>query len=300
MALKRTAFWLLLITALTPRGLAQSRITYADTTDPIIDWQTDMQWVGPEIVYGYGERFDLQVNTGTIDSVDFVVDGLGSDSIILELMKDTIVDYVGVYESVPDLTSNPFLKITIYNESIKLGSRTHIALPRAVVPDSFFVVLINDSNVVNEYRSYQTQPENLGVFRSVFLSVDTQYGSGDFAAYLNRAFSDSNNNPLYAEMDIGVTYESSEGVQMHLSSSPVSIEVYPNPAPSGNPIRLSGDGSMVYAEVLDDAGRIVRNYRINENLPITEIPTQGLAAGMYNAILFHSDGNSTSVKFVVE
>ncbi len=291
---------LLLICGLAPSAIAQTRLSYADTMAPVIDWQTDMPWVGPEIVYGYGERFDLPVNHGTISSVDFVIDNLGSDSIVLELLKDTILDYDNVYEHVPNLTSDPFAKITVYKKSIITGSRTHVSIARIVVPDSFFVVLVNDSNVVNKYRSYQTPPENVGLFRSVFLAVDTAHGSGVFTAYLDRAFADANNNAIYGEMDIGVTYENTDGVQMHLSPLSVSVEVWPNPAPIGNPIRLSGVDSVISAEVVDAAGRIVQNYRINDKNSITEVPTQGLSAGVYNVILFHSDGTTSSVKFVVE
>jgi hypothetical protein len=296
---KKNILFILLIVTLSPCAIAQTRLSYADTTASVIDWQTNMTWVGPEIVYGYGERFDLPVNPGTIDSVDFVMDAIASDSIVLELLKDTLVDYAGVYEYVPSLTSDPYAKITIYNEEIIPGSRTHVSLARAVVPDSFFVVLINDSNVVNEYRGYQSPPENILLTHSIFLVVDTEYGSGDFAGGLDRSFQNGDTF-LYAEMDIGVTYEGIDGVQEHLSPSSVAVEVWPNPATIGNPIRLSGADSVLSAEVVDEAGRIVRNYHVDTNNSLTEIPTQGLSSGVYNVVLFHSDGSASSVKFVVE
>ncbi len=296
---KKIVLAFLMTVALTQCAFAQTRLSYANTTGTIYDWQTDLPWVGPEIVYGYGERFDLSVNPGTIDSVDFVIDSLGSDSIIIELLKDTILEYDTVHEHVPNLTSDPIAKITVYKESIIPGSRTHVSLARTVVPDSFFVVLFNDSNVVNEYRSYQIPPENVRLSHSVFLAVDTEYGSGDFTAFLDQSFQ-SGNTVLYAEMDIGVTYENADGVKTHLSPSPVSATVSPDPAPAGNPVRVSGAGSYVSAEIVDEAGRIVRTLHTNENTPITEIPTQGLSSGVYNVVLFSSDGIMSSVKFVAE
>ena len=297
---KKSILTLLLIGALSPCVIAQTRLTYANNTAPVIDWPTDLLWVGPEIVYGYGERFDLPVNPGTIDSVDFVVDNMGSDSIVLELLKDTILLYSTVYEHVPNLKSDPFAKITVYKKSIIPGSRTHVSLARTVVPDSFFVVVINDSNVVNEYRGYQTPPVNLSLFRSVFLAVDTEYGSGDFTGYLDRAFQDDIGNALYAEMDVGVTYEGTDGVQVHLSPSTSAAIAFPNPVPAGNPVLVSGAGPFVSAEIIDDAGRIVRTLHKGAGESTTQLSSQGLSPGVYNAILFHSDGSTTSVKFVIE
>ncbi len=296
MHIKKNVLTLLLIGSLSPCAIAQTRLTYADTTAPGIDWPTDLGWAGPEIIYGYGERFDLPVNPGTINSVDFVIDSLASDSIVLELLKDTILDYDNVYEHVPNLTSDPFAQITLYKESIIPGSRTHVSLARTIVPDSFFVVLVNDSNVVNEYRSYQAPPENVSRFRSVFLAVDTEYGSGDFTAYLDRSFQ-SGNTVLYAEMDFGVTYEGSDGVQVHLSPSSVTPVVFPNPAFAGNHVSVSGTRAFVFAEIMDD---VVRTLHATAGAFSTLISTKGLSSGIYNAILFHSDGSSSSVKFVIE
>ncbi len=302
MNLKKNISAILMIAAMASSAISQTRLTYADTTGTIFDFETNTPWSGPELVYGYGERFDLPDNSGTIDSVDFVIDALGSDSITLELMEDTILDYASlIYEHVPNLTSSPFAKVTIYKQSIVPGSRTHVSLSRTVVPDSFFVVLYNDSNTVTEYRSYQVAPENIQLSHSVFLVVDTEYGSGDFAAYLDKSFETGiGDTLLYAEMDIGVTYEGTDGVQVHLSPSSSSVAVWPNPAPVGNPIRLSGADSVISAEVVDEAGRIIHTYRVNESNSLTEIPTQGLSSGVYNVILFHSDGTTSSVKFVVE
>jgi hypothetical protein len=299
--LSKCLFALLLIATLTPCAIAQTRLTYANTAGAIFDWPTDLDWAGPFVVYGYGERFDLPVNPGTIDSVDFVMDGIASDSIVLELLKDTLVNYDGAYELVPSLTSVPYAKTTIYNEEIIPGSRTHVSIARTVVPDSFFVVLINDSNIINEYRSYRVSPENVQLSHSVFLAVDTEYGSGDFTASLDKSFATNiGDTLLYSEMDFGVTYEGTDGVQEHISSSPASAKVWPNPAPRGNQIRLSGADSVISAEVVDEAGRIIRNYQVGNNNSLTEIPTQGLSSGVYNVVLFHSDGSTSSVKFVVE
>jgi hypothetical protein len=301
MLLNKIVSGLLLTVALSPCAIAQTRLTYANTAGAIFDWPTDLDWAGPFVVYGYGERFDLPVNPGIIDSVDFVMDGIASDSVVLELLKDTLVDYDGVNELVPSFTSDPYAKITIYNEEIIPGSRTHVSLARTVVPDSFFVVIFNDSNIINEYRSYRVSPENVQLSHSVFLGVDTEYGSGDFTAYLDKSFATNiGDTLLYSEMDFGVTYEGTDGVQVHLSPSSVPVEVWPNPAPTGNPIRLSGADSVLSAEVVDEAGRIIRNYQVGNNNSLTVIPTQGLSSGVYNVVLFHSDGSASSVKFVVE
>jgi hypothetical protein len=51
---------------------------------------------------------------------------------------------------------------------------------------------------------------------------------------------------------------------------------------------------------VDEVSRIILNFQVNDDTELTEISTQGLSSGVYNVVLFHSDGSATSVKFVVE
>jgi hypothetical protein len=310
MVSKKVVLVILSMLVLTPCITAQTRLSYADTTRPVLDWQTNQPWVGPNIVYGYGERFDLPVNPGNIDSVDFVIDSFGSDSIGILLAKDTIrqytdnIDHITVFEHVPNIidvngqidSEGIFAQKIIYKQGVITGTRTHVSFARAEVPDSFFVLLTNNYNEINQYRSFQLPYEDIQLSRSVFLSFDA---ADDlyFAAMLNKSF-EADNAPIYAEMDIGITYENADGVQVHLSPSPAMV-AFPDPAPVGHKISISGTGPFLSCEITDDAGRIVREVHSNDNIPLTQLSTESLSSGAYNVRLIDAGGKMSFVNFII-
>jgi hypothetical protein len=281
---------------------AQTHLSYGDTNGPFIDFTTDSTISNSPgdslVISAFGERFDLPTGMEILDSVDFIIDSFGTDSISIDIVPAIASQTNNGSELLPDF-SNPNVNKTFhfYKESIH-GSRASVSCGKIMVDNTFFILLANAFGSVTYRANKQTANVNLDTARSVYVAADTE----SFPFPIFTKLVDGNLMPVgvNVDMDIGITYENAEGVQVHLSPSSVTTTVYPNPAPIGNPIQLSGADSVISAEVMDEAGRIVRNYHVGASNSLTELPTQGLSSGVYNVVLFHSDGSATSVKFVVE
>jgi hypothetical protein len=233
--------------------------------------------------------------------VDFIIDSVGTDSTFIEMESVATAQTSNGLELLPDIfdaSGDDMVLNGISDQSVVPGSRTTINCNQINVPNSFFIFLVDGRvGMGNTYRAIKkTSSVNLDTARAALIVNHNEY------PFVYAELVDGNLVPsgVNVDMDIGITYENSDGVQVHLSPSSVPVEVWPNPATIGNPIRLSGADSVLSAEVVDDAGRIVRNYQVGANNSLTEIPTQGLSSGVYNVVLFHSDGSASSVKFVVE
>ncbi len=303
MILKKIAFALLLVASLGSEVFAQTRLSYGDTNGPFIDFPTnlalDSQNEGDSIVIGYAERFDLPPGIEILDSVDFIIDSIGTDSTFIDLNPVMTVETSNSFELLPDIFSTfTMLLNQISDQSVVPGSRTTVSCNQINVSNSFFIFLVDGLvGMGNTYRAIKrTSAVDLDTARAALIVNDNEYPFV-YTELVDSALVPSGVN---VDMDIGITYEGSDGVQVHLSPSSYTVIAYPNPAPVGNPIRLNDADSVVSAEVVDEAGRIVRNYQVGNNNSLMEIPTQGLSSGVYNVVLFHSDGSATSVKFVVE
>ncbi len=303
MVSKKIVFIMFLIVSFGPEGIAQTRLSYGDTTGPFQDFPSNLaiDSHGDSVIIGYGERFDLPPGKEVLDSVDFIIDSLGADSNIIDMVPVMTVMSSKGPELLPDVLSHD----TINNRRLNPvsinpvpGTRSSLSCGKINVENSFFIVLINPRlGKGNTYRAIkQATAVDLDTARAALI-VNYQEMPFVFTELV-----DGNLVPagVNVDMDIGITYEGTDGVQVHLSPSSVSTTVWPNPALIGNTVRLSGVDSVISAEVVDEAGRIVHTYRANESNAITEIPTQGFSSGVYNVVLFHSDGTTSSVKFVVE
>ncbi len=293
-------FYLLLLSLflLRTEGLSQTRLSYADTTGAATDFQSALVFNGSYLIWGYGERFNLPISSSKVESVDFVLDSVGSDSLSVFLIEDSIFTTgVGPVHLPNVFTAVPYASISFSSKNITAGSRTYVNLNNITVPDSFFVLILGHLGSMDNFRAFESPNESLILDRAVFISGNPQTGLvSDYLVDPNFVIADDSN----IDMDIGITYENAAGVRTHISPASSDLVAFPNPTKFGNPVRLSGSFSVISAEVLDATGWTVRDYHSNGDGYLTEIPTAGLSSGVYEAILLSDDGNSSNVKFVVQ
>jgi len=281
---------------------AQTHLFYGDTTSPFIDLATE-DTVGNSlgdsgVIMGFGERFDLPPGKHLLDSVDFIVGSNGDYSIVIEIAPAMTFNSSNGPVLLPDF-NDPNAKglNTLSSKATVPSARTSVSCGKSNVGNSFFIVLVGDPGSTQKYRaSKQIANVHLDTVRGALVAIDSKKG------LLFTELIDGNLVPsgVNVDMDIGITYEDAAGVQAHLSPSPVSVAVWPNPAPVGYPISVSGIGPFTSAEIIDDVGRVVRTLHGDSNASTTQLPTQGLLAGIYNAMLHHADGATSSVKFMLK
>jgi hypothetical protein len=298
---KKILFALFLIASLGSEVIAQTRLSYGDTTGSFMDFPTNLATRNSQgdsgVIIGYGERFDLPPGKHILDSVDFILDSIGADSSIIDIVPVmTFVSSNGP-ELLPDFSDFHAIKRIYTSTKFVAGSRTTVSCGKINVENPFFVFLVSNHGS-NKYRaSKQTIAVALDTVRAAVVALDTKPPASIFTELVDGNLVPSGVN---IDMDIGITYENADGVQVHLSPSTSPAIAFPNPATSGNPVSVSGTGPFVSAEITDDVGRIMRTLHGDSGTSTTQLPTQGLPAGVYNVILFRSDGSSSSVKFVIE
>ncbi len=233
------------------------RITYADTTLPFTDFQSGSPAPENTLYQLWAERFDLSTSTGIVDSVDFVMDSIVSDSVQVALFPDTLVTTNTGQFYLPNFsqTIKPYFAAMFPTSSLFPHVRAHLSVSRTQVPQKFFLMVISQWDSTDLFRavvepSRTRTAENaraIGVGTSSSF-VATEVIDGNFMV---------NSQVFYGDMDFGITVEAQSSVYSSLSeSSALSVSAYPNPASSRVtiPYTLPQDGP-VSLTITDAAGR---------------------------------------------
>lgn len=289
----------LLVAFFTCGVTAQTHLSYVNPDGPFIDFTTDSSILNSNDtggIIGYAERFVLPAGSYILDSVDFIMDSVGADSNAIDLVPVMMAQSNSGPEQLPDL-SNPYAVTRLNSSAIIItpGTRTSISCGRISVANSFFIFIASNQGS-NVYRaSKRSTPVNLDTARAAFVAINKTVSLEPYSALIDGNLVPSDVN---VDMDIGITYENSAGIQEHLTAD--GIATFPNPVQSGSSVNIIGMSAITSVNVLDATGRTVVSYHSNANGYITAIPTKGLSAGVYEAVLLCADGKSSNVKFVVK
>ena len=66
--------------------------SYFDDKLPFVDWIGNDKRGGDTSLFYYAQRFTLAGDSGYLDSISFLIDAISSDSIVVGVLRDTIVE----------------------------------------------------------------------------------------------------------------------------------------------------------------------------------------------------------------
>jgi hypothetical protein len=252
------ALFIVCVGLATPSFAQDIRITYADTTLPLTDFGSASP--GPEntLFQYWAERFDLSTSNGIVDSVDFVMDSIVSDTIYLILFPDTLVTtnigqlYMPNYFA-PNI--NPFFSASFPTNSFVPHVRVHLSVSRTSVPQEFFMLIGSQYDSADQFRAVveSTMPITAENARAMGLSFSS---NNSITEPLDGNF-EVNSQKYYGDLDFGITVEAPSSVSSSMSgSNALSVSAYPNPSGSRVTIPYSlPQDEPVSLTITDAAGR---------------------------------------------
>src|SRR5947209_14374166 len=138
---KKSVFSLFFIALFGFEGVAQTRLSYCDTTGPFIDFTTNFSVLNPGDtggIIGYAERFNLPSGKHLLDSVDFFIDSIGADSSVMDIVPVMTYESGNGQELLPDFSDVHAIKRIYTSTKFVSGGRTSIDCHKIAVDNSFF------------------------------------------------------------------------------------------------------------------------------------------------------------------
>jgi hypothetical protein len=286
----------------SPLDATPFKLSYYDTTVDSTDWVGGQSY-GSFVFVSLGERFTLPGNSGFVDSVTLQIDAISSGSIVVSLVKDTLVALGGIYyhlmsldgiHALSDFDGVGYAVQTVQADSLQPGAPVTVHFPHVAVPQSFFVAVVPDvssGRFANAYLwrgdhkiSGSFTPDNT---HSAYIAL-TSNGQV-FPGLLDSAFTDMQGNHIYTNF-YATLYGSSgsSGVPIQLSSAHEAA-LYPNPATTVLNIPASMQASDF--ELRDILGRTVLHS--SQKNP-EHIDVRSLASGDYVALIHTASGIVTT------
>ena len=285
--------------------LTPFQLSYYDST---LD---STEWIGhglynPILLVSLGERFTLPANSGFVDSVTLQIDSITTDSVVVALVPDTLIDIGGgTYfhlmnifglDSISHLSQLSYSRQTVQSDNVRWGVPTTVHFPHVAVPQSFFVAVIpnisSDESITNAFwwrgdheAQQQLTTDNA---RSAFTGGNTQTGQY-FSSVFGGTFISQQGDALF--MNFYATLYGSAGsaaVPVQLNSAHEAA-LYPNPATAI--LNIPSSLQALDFELRDILGRtVLRSSEKNPRL----VDVSSLASGNYWAFIHTAGGIITA------
>lgn len=279
------------------------RLSFCDTTKPATDFVSGTPYQGFPLI-GWAERFTLVGESNIVDSADFVLDSVASDSVVVYLYPDSLFNTGAGIFHLPNIFAVSIQAFARAKVAVPKGSKhTKIVVPfpHIAVPKEFFLLVISKSGFKDKIRASLDQPRTITATnaRAITLGLNSSTG-GLFCFPIDGNFLDTAQNKVYTNLDFGVYLESTGRVSSQsLVSTEMTIE--PNPV-SGSRVSLFVPGiPKASVSIYDPIGRCV--WKQDGILPTQgekfEIKTPQLENGVYIIRLLSASGRSAEGKMMI-
>jgi len=282
-------------------------ITYYNSTLPYRDWQGGRTDSGI-IANAFGQRFDLPADSGWVDSVSVMIDGIGTDSIAIVLFSDTILQTsAGYFHLMNTLrTGDPLIfgdPVLVTPAMINGPTKVSIPFPHTHVPMYFYVSVwcqVNDDGDFAPFwlRGDLEAPHGMTTenARAAWIGYDPNapdQASSTTTNLIDGLFTPlQDTTPVFTNFAIHAFVElATKGVKTSASIAS-DFSVSPNPARGVVQIGLPMNHSSEMLKVYDLLGRVMMEKELRLGDAKTSIDVSSLPNGTYRII---SGGKSTSI-----
>jgi hypothetical protein len=284
-----------------------SAYSYFNDKLPFVDWIGNDKRGHDTTLFYYDERFTLAGESGYLDSISFLIDAISSDSVVIGVLEDTVIETA--IGSAHVALSNRSLVDNLFISASRIHGPTWITLriPHVLVAKEFHLAIAplisGDGALLNTF-SWRADEEPARArtaenTRSSWGAVDSNLN------ILAQGFLDGTVNPPGRSSPIYTNFYAIAYVEpgpLAVSmSAPANFELtlYPNPSTSVLNISAITNTRNATLQIVDLLGRTVLDLTnsLRDAIP-TRISTTNLLAGVYHVML-RANGTTQLRSFTV-
>jgi hypothetical protein len=302
---------------LLENGLLQidSSLQYFEPSAPRHAWPIEGNW-GSFVMFGLGERITLSSDSGYLDSVTFLFNGV-ADTVHVLLVSDTLFPTTaGTFHLMNgfDQSAAIYGSAIIVPKNNGTDSTITVQFPHVLVPKEFHVLvapsinsvtvpqfnLISDSEATRTRTVDNSRSNFIGIVtssRQLFVALvdSTLVPAGDLLPLFSNLYITAyvSENPAGATNEtqyIGLIPALEESLSSGVTEDPLSsqnISVFPNPASTTIQLSIPNSVGSVQVEIIDLLGRPVLSAQIDGE---GKLDINRIQAGRYEAVIHTTNG----------